>query len=83
MPGLIALHGGNENFTKKLDELFGVGKPENVKDEEMYGVIGNYWHGNEPSHHIIYLYCYAGQNWKAAERLHQVADISTATSRTR
>ena len=38
----------------------------------MYGVIGNYWHGNEPSHHIIYLYCYAGQNWKAAERLHQV-----------
>ncbi len=72
VPGLIALHGGNENFTKKLDELFGVGKPENVKDEEMYGVIGNYWHGNEPSHHIIYLYCYAGQNWKAAERLHQV-----------
>jgi predicted alpha-1,2-mannosidase len=38
----------------------------------MYGVIGEYWHGNEPSHHIIYLYSCAGQNWKAAERLHQV-----------
>ena len=72
VPGLIALHGGAEKFTKKLDELFGVGKPENINDEKLYGVIGEYWHGNEPSHHIIYLYSYAGQNWKAAERVHQV-----------
>jgi predicted alpha-1,2-mannosidase len=49
-----------------------VGKPENLQDEKRYGVIGDYWHGNEPSHHIIYLYSCAGQNWKAAERLHQV-----------
>ena len=38
----------------------------------MQGRIGEYWHGNEPSHHIIYLYCYAGQPWKAAQRLHEV-----------
>ncbi len=72
MPGLIALHGGKENFTKKLDELFGVGKAgKQTKMKKLYGVIGDYWHGNEPSHHIIYLYSYAGQNWKAAELLHQ------------
>ena len=40
----------------------------------MQGRIGEYLHGNEPSHHIIYLYCYAGQPWKAAQRLHEVAD---------
>ena len=39
---------------------------------DLRGCIGEYWHGNEPSHHVIYLYCYAGQPWKAAERLHQV-----------
>jgi predicted alpha-1,2-mannosidase len=70
--GLIALHGGKENFTKKLDELFNQGNPDNREEEERYGVIGAYWHGNEPSHHTIYLYSYAGQNWKAAQRLHQV-----------
>ena len=72
MPGLIALHGGNAKFAKKLDQLFSLETPEDRKDEQLYGYIGQYWHGNEPSHHIIYLYCYAGQNWKAAQRLHYV-----------
>jgi predicted alpha-1,2-mannosidase len=72
VPGLIALHGGNEKFTKRLDELFGVGRPLNLDAERRWGVIGSYWHGNEPSHHVIYLYSLAGQNWKAAERVHQV-----------
>jgi len=39
---------------------------------DLRGCIGEYWHGNEPSHHVIYLYCFAGQPWKAAQRLHQV-----------
>jgi len=39
---------------------------------DLRGCIGEYWHGNEPSHHVVYLYCYAGQPWKAAERLHLV-----------
>jgi predicted alpha-1,2-mannosidase len=76
VPGLIALMGGNEKFVEKLDSLFEA-KPTKVFTDDMSandlrGCIGEYWHGNEPSHHVIYLYCYAGQPWKAAERLHQV-----------
>ncbi len=76
VPGLIALMGGNEKFVEKLDSLFQA-KPSKVFMDDMSandlrGCIGEYWHGNEPSHHVIYLYCYAGQPWKAAERLHQV-----------
>jgi predicted alpha-1,2-mannosidase len=70
--GLIALHGGPEKFTKKLDQLFVTNDPNGQNDEENFGTIGSYWHGNEPSHHTIYLYSYAGQNWKAAELLHRV-----------
>jgi predicted alpha-1,2-mannosidase len=70
-PGLIALYGGKDNFISKFDQLFAVNNP-NSRDELNYGVIGSYWHGNEPAHHTIYLYSYAGQNWKAAELLHRV-----------
>jgi predicted alpha-1,2-mannosidase len=72
VPGLIELMGGKEKFTKKLDEFFSLKTdlPQDVMLRE--GRIGEYWHGNEPSHHIIYLYCYAGQPWKAQKLLHQV-----------
>jgi len=69
VPGLIALYGGKEKFTQKLDQLFSFTNSAYAKAE---GRIGEYWHGNEPSHHIIYLYTYAGQPWKAAQRLHEV-----------
>jgi predicted alpha-1,2-mannosidase len=76
VPGLIALMGGPEKFTEKLDSLFSAPQSDAFKAElsadDLRGCIGEYWHGNEPSHHVIYLYCYAGQPWKAAERLHQV-----------
>ena len=71
--GLIGLMGGKEKFAQKLDELFTfkeADKSTGVSD--IQGRIGEYWHGNEPSHHIIYLYSYAGQPWKAAERLREV-----------
>jgi predicted alpha-1,2-mannosidase len=76
VPGLIALMGGKEAFVAKLDSLFDA-KPskqftDNMSVNDLRGCIGEYWHGNEPSHHVIYLYCYAGQPWKAAQRLHQV-----------
>jgi len=73
VPGLIALMGGEEKFVAKLDALF-TDEEANKKAsaEDIQGRIGEYWHGNEPSHHIIYLYSYAGQPWKAAQRLHQV-----------
>jgi len=76
VPGLIALMGGREKFVEKLDSLFDASQSTAFTHElsanDLRGCIGEYWHGNEPSHHIIYLYCYAGQPWKAAERLHQV-----------
>jgi predicted alpha-1,2-mannosidase len=73
VPGLIQLFGGKEEFARKLDRLFTMKDADASKGvEDIQGRIGEYWHGNEPSHHIIYLYCYAGQPWKAAERLHEV-----------
>jgi predicted alpha-1,2-mannosidase len=71
VPGLIALHGGKDKFVKKLGELFTMGD-RNEQEEEQYGVIGEYWHGNEPSHHTIYLFSQAGENKRAAELLHRV-----------
>ena len=76
VPGLIHLMGGKDKFIEKLDSLFDAKQSKSFTDElstnDLRGCIGEYWHGNEPSHHVIYLYCYAGAPWKAAERLHQV-----------
>jgi predicted alpha-1,2-mannosidase len=67
------LMGGREKFAERLDQLFTYQEANRKKSsEDIQGRIGEYWHGNEPSHHIIYLYSYAGQPWKAAQRLHQV-----------
>jgi predicted alpha-1,2-mannosidase len=71
--GLISLMGGKEAFTKKLDSLFTFREAEASQGvSDIQGRIGEYWHGNEPSHHVIYLYSYAGQPWKSAERLREV-----------
>ncbi len=74
VPGLIELFGGKDAFCKKLDALFTLNSEENGDPEvdDIYGRIGEYWHGNEPSHHIIYLYSHAGQPWKAQRLLRQV-----------
>jgi predicted alpha-1,2-mannosidase len=73
VPGLMKLFGGREKFVEKLDALFTSNEADKSKGvDDIQGRIGEYWHGNEPSHHIIYLYCYAGQPWKAARRLHEV-----------
>jgi predicted alpha-1,2-mannosidase len=44
------------------------------EDVTRVGMIGNYVHGNEPSHHVPYLYCYAGKPWKTQERIHQIVN---------
>lgn len=73
VPTMIRLMGGKEKFVQQLDALFSYQEPNQAAGaSDIQGRIGEYWHGNEPSHHIIYLYCYAGQPWKAAQRLHQV-----------
>ncbi|HEV2327491.1 MAG TPA: glycoside hydrolase family 92 protein, partial [Verrucomicrobiae bacterium] len=77
--GLIALMGGKEQFVSKLDSVFDARRSDLFESwlstNDLRGCIGEYWHGNEPSHHMIYLYSCAGVPWKAAQRLHQV--IST------
>jgi predicted alpha-1,2-mannosidase len=73
VPGLIALMKGKEQVTQKLDALFTFREADQSTGvSDIQGRIGEYWHGNEPSHHVIYFYSYVGQPWKAAERLHEV-----------
>lgn len=69
--GLIRLFGGDPQFTAKLDSLFVVkGEMGDKASSDISGLIGQYAHGNEPSHHVTYLYAYAGQQWKTAEKNH-------------
>lgn len=71
--GLISLFGGDEPFTRKLDQLFTVeDKLASGSSSDITGLIGMYCSGNEPDHHVIYLYNYAGQQWKTAQRARQV-----------
>ena len=67
--GLIALFGGREPFITKLDELFNAPStlPKNAPPD-IAGMVGQYAHGNEPSHHIAYLYVYAGAPAKTQAR---------------
>ena len=68
--GLVGLFGSEKKFTKKLDSLFIVkGDLGAEASPDISGLIGQYAHGNEPSHHILYLYNYVGQPWKAAKLL--------------
>jgi predicted alpha-1,2-mannosidase len=66
IPGLIKLMGGKEQFAVHLDSLFTVQNDLSKSDApgDITGVIGQYAHGNEPSHHIIYLYNYVGKSYK-------------------
>jgi predicted alpha-1,2-mannosidase len=70
--GLIGLFGGNEHFTQKLDSLFTFTDNNSQNVEDIQGRLGEYWHGNEPSHHIIFLYDFAGQPWKTQELVHKI-----------
>ncbi|MDR0414349.1 MAG: GH92 family glycosyl hydrolase [Prevotellaceae bacterium] len=70
--GLIGLFGGKERFTQKLDSLFIVeGSLGENASPDISGLIGQYAHGNEPSHHVTYLYPYAGQPHKTADRVRE------------
>lgn len=73
--GLIRLMGGDKKFSEKLDSLFVVkGYMGKYASADITGLIGQYAHGNEPSHHIVYLYNYIGQPWKAAEKIRYILD---------
>jgi len=72
--GMIALFGDREQFIRKLDTLFTTSshiEGENASGD-ITGLIGQYAHGNEPSHHIAYLYTHAGQPWKTQELIDRI-----------
>lgn len=71
--GLMALMGGKERFAEKLDRMFAY-VPSNQKELPIFstGMIGQYVHGNEPCHHVIYLYNRTGQTWKTQKYVAQV-----------
>jgi predicted alpha-1,2-mannosidase len=73
--GNIALFGGRRPFVTKLDELFST-SPTLPADAppDIAGMVGQYAHGNEPSHHIAYLYVYAGQPWKTQSRVRSLME---------
>ncbi len=65
VPSFIDIMGGNQKFTQKLDTFFTLdAKPGDVNGNAS-GFIGQYAHGNEPSHHIVYLYDFTSEPWKA------------------
>ncbi len=70
---LVKLMGGAEAFGKRLDEFFSVTTPDSIQLPIFStGMIGQYAHGNEPSHHNIFLYNYARQPWKTADLTRKV-----------
>lgn len=71
--GLISLFGSERAFIQKFDLLFVVeGDLGEDASPDVSGLIGQYAHGNEPCHHVLYMYAYAGQPWKAAPLLRKV-----------
>ncbi|MFT3738351.1 MAG: GH92 family glycosyl hydrolase [Breznakibacter sp.] len=71
--GLVGLFGSEERFATKLDSLFVVsGHMGHEASPDISGLIGMYAQGNEPSHHVPYLYAYIGQQWKTAGLVRQI-----------
>lgn len=71
--GLVNQFGSSEAFAQKLDSLFVVeGSLGSEASPDISGLIGQYAHGNEPSHHVLYMYPYIGQPWKSADKIRQV-----------
>ena len=71
----IPMFGGREAFVAKLDALFN--QPSTLPPDmppDIAGLVGMYAHGNEPSHHVAYLYCYAGAAWKTQARVRSLLE---------
>lgn len=77
---LIKLMGGNDNFEQKLDEMFSTSQSSEELPEWISGYIGQYVHGNEPAHHVPYLYQYIGKSHKTQQKVRQIMDELYTTS---
>ncbi len=75
IPGMIEAYGGNKKFEVKLDEMFNSeSKTTGREQADVTGLIGQYAHGNEPSHHMAYLYNYVGKPEKTTQKVHFILD---------
>ncbi|MBU0940776.1 MAG: GH92 family glycosyl hydrolase [Bacteroidetes bacterium] len=75
IPGMIEAYGGNQKFEEKLDQMFNSESKTTGREQvDVTGLIGQYAHGNEPSHHMAYLYNYIGKPEKATEKVHYILD---------
>ncbi|HOV10326.1 MAG TPA: GH92 family glycosyl hydrolase [Bacteroidales bacterium] len=73
LSGLIQLYGGKANLAAKLDELFNTKQQLSGREQsDITGLVGQYAHGNEPSHHMAYLYNYLNQPWKTQQLCHKI-----------
>ena len=76
--GLIELMGGKKRFTEYLDNLFTMHLPdkyfENTEDISREGIMGTYVHGNEPSHHVVYLYNLTDESWKGQKHIRNILE---------
>lgn len=73
--GMIQAYGGKEKFEAKLDEMFTTESKTTGREQvDITGLIGQYAHGNEPSHHVAYLYNYVGKPEKTKEKVHYILD---------
>lgn len=82
IPGLAHLMGGNDAFANKLDSLFTADSSleGHVTSADISGLIGQYAHGNEPSHHIIHLYNYVNRPWRTQELVDSVFNSQYANA---
>lgn len=75
IPGMIEAYGGAAKFEAKLDEMFNSESKTTGREQvDVTGLIGQYAHGNEPSHHMAYLYNYIGKPEKTTEKVHYILD---------
>lgn len=76
---LIQLMGGKKKFASKLDKLFTMHLPDeffaDTEDITREGIIGGYVHGNEPAHHVAYLYNWAGKPWKTQAQIRKILEM--------
>lgn len=73
--GMIEAYGGKEKFEAKLDEMFTAPSATTGREQaDITGLIGQYAHGNEPSHHMAYLYNYIGKPEKTQQKVHYILD---------
>ncbi|MEO5643610.1 MAG: GH92 family glycosyl hydrolase [Bacteroidia bacterium] len=75
IPGLIKAHGGDRKFIEHLDKLFSASSKTSGREQaDITGLIGQYAQGNEPSHHVAYLYNYTSEPWKTQEMISKICN---------